>query len=480
VPATYSLARLHPAGAATDLLLLSRDPNPAIYGNAVRALTRAFADSARLSRESVVATVAGLLGDSDPLVRIAALRSLETFRDSTRVGDVIPLVQDPDGNVEVQALEVLGTMNDPRAAVVLRETAQSKRPWALRRQALLSLARVDTASIRSVAAPWQASPDWRDRATAGAALAVATRGSAAGPFLSDRDGRVVAATLQAWSDAVDGPDGALLTAARAHLGDADAAVRSVAADAVARAPRASDLPPLISAWRQAQRDSFPDAGESALGAIEKLSESADGAPAIRFAQTEPVPASFRSLYQAWAEAHWDLLSGRWGPSVPLDPGRSLEDYRSIVRRYILGTPDQQSPHVFVEVDGKGTIELALYGADAPMTVANFLRLVDAGYFNGDRWHRVVPAFVVQDGDPRGDGWGGPGGVIRDELNRHRYHDGTVGMALSGPDTGGSQWFITLGPEPHLDGGYTAFGEVASGGATLHRILQGDLIRSIHR
>ncbi|MGH7591043.1 MAG: peptidylprolyl isomerase, partial [Gemmatimonadales bacterium] len=139
-----------------------------------------------------------------------------------------------------------------------------------------------------------------------------------------------------------------------------------------------------------------------------------------------------------------------------------------------------SPQVTIELAGNGTIGLTLFGADAPLTVANFLRLVDAGYFNGDRWHRVVPNFVVQDGDPRGDGSGGPGTVIRDEINRHRYSTGTLGMALSGPNTGGSQWFITLSPQPHLDGRYTVFGTVATGGASLTRILQGDLIRSIHR
>ena len=113
----------------------------------------------------------------------------------------------------------------------------------------------------------------------------------------------------------------------------------------------------------------------------------------------------------------------------------------------------------------------------------FLTLVDRRYFDGTRWHRVVPNFVVQDGDPRGDGWGGPGAgfVLRDEINPVRYETGTVGMALSGPDTGGSQYFITHSAQPHLDGTYTVFGRVAGGGSTvLDAIGQGDRIRSIHR
>jgi cyclophilin family peptidyl-prolyl cis-trans isomerase len=90
----------------------------------------------------------------------------------------------------------------------------------------------------------------------------------------------------------------------------------------------------------------------------------------------------------------------------------------------------------------------------------------------------VPDFVVQGGDPRGDGFGGPGYTIRDEINRLRYGRGTVGMALAGPDTGGSQFFITLSPQPHLDGGYTVFGEVESGLDVLDKIEAGDRIEKV--
>jgi cyclophilin family peptidyl-prolyl cis-trans isomerase len=93
---------------------------------------------------------------------------------------------------------------------------------------------------------------------------------------------------------------------------------------------------------------------------------------------------------------------------------------------------------------------------------------------------VVPNFVVQGGDPRGDGWGGPGEAIRDEINPRRYKSYTLGMALSGPDTGGSQWFITLSPQPHLDGSYTVFGQVTVGIPVLLRLTQGDRIRTIRR
>jgi cyclophilin family peptidyl-prolyl cis-trans isomerase len=90
----------------------------------------------------------------------------------------------------------------------------------------------------------------------------------------------------------------------------------------------------------------------------------------------------------------------------------------------------------------------------------------------------VPNFVAQDGDPRGDGNGGPGYAIRDELNTRRYRRGAVGMALSGPDTGGSQYFLTLSPQPHLDARYTIFARVVDGWDAMDRLVQGDAIANI--
>ncbi|MFI5234960.1 MAG: peptidylprolyl isomerase [Gemmatimonadales bacterium] len=477
-PASYSLARLHPKAAAATLLLLGHDADPGVRSEALKALTRAFADSAGIARHDVAGLDVTALDDPDPGIRITALRSLASFADSTLAPKVLPLTEDAVGNVEVQALDALGALGGARAARTLQEVAASRRPWALRRQALLSLARVDGPAFRQAADQWANSTDWRDRATAAEGWGTLSGGEIPRQLFEDADGRVVAAALQAWAGGVKGADPALLAAARRHLADADAATRSVAADAIARGPVAADLMPLTSAWRRAQRDSFPEAGESALNALLALSALPEGAAAMQFARSEPAPDSY--LYRAWAEANWPDLSAHWGPSVPLRTGRTLEDYRAIARQYIVGPDSLHSPHVLVDVAGGGTIDLQLFGADAPLTVANFLRLVDARFFDGDRWHRVVPNFVIQDGDPRGDGWGGPGTVIRDEINRRRYNTGTVGMALSGPDTGGSQWFITLSPQPHLDGVYTVFGQVAAGGASLTRVLQGDLIRSIHR
>ena len=127
---------------------------------------------------------------------------------------------------------------------------------------------------------------------------------------------------------------------------------------------------------------------------------------------------------------------------------------------------------------RGEFEMELYFDTAPLTVLNFVELVDAGFYEGLSFHRVVPDFVVQGGDPRGDGWGGPPYNIRCEYSSEPYRRGTVGIATSGKDTGGSQFFVTLSPQPHLEGRYTVFGQVISGMDVVDRIVRGDLIEQI--
>jgi cyclophilin family peptidyl-prolyl cis-trans isomerase len=128
--------------------------------------------------------------------------------------------------------------------------------------------------------------------------------------------------------------------------------------------------------------------------------------------------------------------------------------------------------------GRGRAVLELDAEEAPLTVESFRALAARRFFDGIVIHRVVPDFVVQTGDPRGDGSGGPGYAIRDEINALRYARGAVGMALSGPDTGGSQWFVTLAPQIHLDGGYTVFGRVREGADLFDRTEQDDSLVSV--
>jgi cyclophilin family peptidyl-prolyl cis-trans isomerase len=124
---------------------------------------------------------------------------------------------------------------------------------------------------------------------------------------------------------------------------------------------------------------------------------------------------------------------------------------------------------------RGVIRIRVLADDAPRTAKNFVDLVESSFYDGITIHRVVPNFVSQMGDPRGDGSGGPDHTISCELNMHRYREGTVGMALAGRDTGGSQLFIAHSPQPHLDGLYTTFGEVIEGLDVAIGMSEGDVI-----
>lgn len=166
-------------------------------------------------------------------------------------------------------------------------------------------------------------------------------------------------------------------------------------------------------------------------------------------------------------------------ALPLQaPPRDEAFYTAVVRRLVL--PDlveERRPRVRVHTTA-GSFVIELAPTDAPLTVHNFLALARRGYFDGVRWHRVVPNFVIQGGDPTGTGSGGPGYAIRDEVNRIRFARGVVGIALSGPDTGGSQFFVTHSPQPHLDGDFTIFGRVVEGMDVVDRTVQDDRIEKI--
>jgi peptidyl-prolyl cis-trans isomerase B (cyclophilin B) len=129
---------------------------------------------------------------------------------------------------------------------------------------------------------------------------------------------------------------------------------------------------------------------------------------------------------------------------------------------------------------KGDIALELYPEHAPVTVNNFVFLAREGFYDGTTFHRVVPNFVVQGGDPTGTGRGGPGYRFKDETegNPLKHDSKVISMANAGPDTNGSQFFITHGPQPHLDGRHTVFGKVVSGGEVVDEISQGDEIESV--
>lgn len=128
----------------------------------------------------------------------------------------------------------------------------------------------------------------------------------------------------------------------------------------------------------------------------------------------------------------------------------------------------------------GDIVIELFDKEAPGTVQNFIDLINKGFYNGLRFHRVIPGFVAQGGCPNGNGTGGPGYIIKDELigNPHKHERGALSMAHRGPNTGGSQFFIVYEPQPHLDGVHTVFGKVIEGMDVVDGIHQGAIMETV--
>jgi peptidylprolyl isomerase/peptidyl-prolyl cis-trans isomerase B (cyclophilin B) len=133
----------------------------------------------------------------------------------------------------------------------------------------------------------------------------------------------------------------------------------------------------------------------------------------------------------------------------------------------------------ITLETSGQIRVEFFPQDAPKTVENFVTLARRGFYDGLTFHRVVPGFVVQGGDPKGDGTGGPGHTVKAEFNARKHVRGTLAMARSQhPDSAGCQFYITYGPQPHLDGNYTVFGQVVAGMEHVDGIKQGDRMRSV--
>ena len=151
-------------------------------------------------------------------------------------------------------------------------------------------------------------------------------------------------------------------------------------------------------------------------------------------------------------------------------------------------PPAKAPTAVIMLEKGGQITLELFPTDAPKHVENFLKLARAGFYDGQRFHRVVPGFVVQLGDPKSKtlpmdhpdmGTGGPGYTVNAEFNSRKFERGVLGMARGNdPNSAGSQFYIMLGPASHLDGQYTAFGRVVSGMEVVDGIKVGDRVKSI--
>ncbi|HUF03278.1 MAG TPA: peptidylprolyl isomerase [Aridibacter sp.] len=274
---------------------------------------------------------------------------------------------------------------------------------------------------------------------------------------------------------------------REYLTFADTFIRAAAASAIGdRSATEDNVKALIKAYAESLETDkdYNDAQMSILSALVKLDkEKAKPSlglalkhydhlvrqQALRLIKTNELEKDFPD-----AESLANGV-GKYDPKTYSKLGQVLnteDDYR---RALVRGN----SAVMAVVTTAKGEFGIKLFAEEAPLTVENFVKLANKGYFNGIDIHRVVANFVVQDGDPRGDGNGGPGWSIRCEINRIPYERGMVGMALSGKDTGGSQWFVTHSPQPHLDGGYTVFGKVDEEDMkVVDRLVRGDTIEKI--
>jgi cyclophilin family peptidyl-prolyl cis-trans isomerase/HEAT repeat protein len=256
---------------------------------------------------------------------------------------------------------------------------------------------------------------------------------------------------------------------REHLQDTDVIVRSTAAELIGqRPPGEQNARALIEALPRAMRDKdLNDAVLAILGALGKQ-KTATANDAIKTGlNSSDQQVRKRAVALLKANGAGDF-SDRIGT---VQTRNTALDYRRAMAR-----AGKHVTATIVTSSGAFTIELS--PEDAPLTVDNFVQLARKGYFNGQVIPRVVPNFVVQAGDPRGDQNGGPGYQIRCEINEAPFERAAVGMALSGKDTGGSQWFVTHSPQPHLDGGYTVFGHVIRGMDVIDNITRGDIIRRV--
>jgi cyclophilin family peptidyl-prolyl cis-trans isomerase len=380
-------------------------------------------------------------------------------------------VADGEANqtLRIEAMSALGAVATVDSVDLMLDLLSDTSP-AIRGAAMRALARLDADTFLATLSGLDPDRDWTVRTAQAGALASLPGGQGIARLmmlLGDRDLRVIPAVLAGLVTAkAPGVDRILLDRLKAD----DFVVRAAAANGLADLKAPAAVPALVEAYRATNGDSTYVPRAAMLVALNRIDPMA----------ARPL------LEEALKDRDWAVrvraaaLLGEQGvPAAPVaasmrpaPPGRPIEESE----RQTLLNP-AFSPHAYIETD-RGIIEIELAIVDAPLTVANFIALARKDFFNGIAIHRVVADFVVQGGDPRGDGEGGPGYTIRDEINERPYVRGTVGMALDWEETGGSQFFITHSPQPHLDGRYTVFGHVVEGMGVVDQIQPWDIVRRV--
>jgi cyclophilin family peptidyl-prolyl cis-trans isomerase/HEAT repeat protein len=490
-----ALAALEDRPAARKALLSSGRPRFDWWVSAWVAM--------RLEDPALRPVLEGAARSDDAHSRALAARGLGALKDPAAFDVLASLVRDENENVAFEALRSLGLLEDERgrtpAASLLTSPSEVARrqalltlaalpaesrlrarivplvgdpsPW-IRAAALAALARTDRDNFALVLSGMDPDPVWWVRASLATALGELGDEMSVGilhSMLGDADARVLPAVLGALrrargADSVD--------TLKRHLEHPNLGVRAAAAENLTAQKAQGLSPALLAAWRQGLGDGEL---EARLAAVTALSVQADGAaPLVEIAGQDPS----RAVRARAADGLREL-----GAVSPPDPGpeaidRPALDYRAAVAPlYPLPGVSLYTPRAFLQTR-HGVVEIHLDVVEAPLTSASFVRLARRGFYDGLTFHRVVPGFVVQGGDPRGDGYGGPGYALRSEITRRPFGRGSVGMADAGPDTGGGQFFVALSPQPHLDGRVTRLGAVVSGLEVLDRIRPGDVIERI--
>jgi cyclophilin family peptidyl-prolyl cis-trans isomerase/HEAT repeat protein len=491
--ALFALARLKDARAAESVLVRG--------GKSRYDWWAATWTAMRIESPSLKPVLLAAASSTDAVSRAFAARGLGAIKDAGSVDLLVKMARDPDPTVAVNALRALGAIGDARgvaaAAAALRSPdtvlvgeglkALAALPpdrslrdrvvplvghaeaW-VRAAALQALAQMDREDLALVLSGLDPDPAWMVRA--GLAAGLGQSGDERGVallfgMLKDADARVYPAVLEALVKA-RGADAAD-TLVR-YLQHPDFAVRAAAAKGLADLKATGHSAALVAAYRASLPDADLDARLEQVGALAVQKDAAAREALLEAARSDP-----SRVVRERAIAALPALGAK-----PPAPGahaidRPAFDYREAMAPY---DPRPEvplyTPRAILHTR-YGNIEIHLNVIEAPLTSASFMDLARRGFYDGLTFHRVVPGFVVQGGDPRGDGNGGPGYTLRCEIGQRPYGRGTVGMALSGKDTGGSQFFITHTPTPHLDGGYTVFGWVADGMDVVDKIRPGDTI-----
>lgn len=453
--------------------LLTSDPDPNVRANAARVL------GATDDRVSFDALVKVALEDTDSRVRVSAIRALkdpraaklllkssatdpnEVLEIATTVGRLLFLTQDADAIAWVRAAEKQFNHTAPEIEIAWARISPPTYLAELDQKAMATDWHA-TAAVANALKEFAMLPEWFAKKD----FAVTSARKLLQKMLEFRNvDPAIPDVLRAFM--AFKPDG-FQEVMIAHLQHPDVIVRATAADLLGGEPPFPAITQaLIAAWPRTTKDSLNDAALSILDSLGKQKTPAAN-DAIKAALDSPDYLVRRRAVAVLKANGLGDFSARIGT---VKTRNTDADYRRALAR--IGKKVQA-----VVTTSSGSFTIELLPSDAPLTVDNFVQLARRNYFNGITIHRVVPNFVIQDGDPRGDGNGGPGYQIRCEINQVLYDRAVLGMALSGKDTGGSQWFVTHAPQPHLDGGYTVFGRVIAGMEVVDKISRGDVVKSI--